>query len=275
MGVEVKASATVVANDFFGLRKLADASGKHSRLGWCSMTTTRWCRSATVCLSCLFRPCGGRNLRRRPAHATRPRQHDRLLLSGYGLREAAPICKNERVRRPRLVRLALPQKAHASSRGSSAELLRDFPYFPGLDACNGRPTQVDKPPEIRLLQLRRDRTRLLSALTRRMSAVRSRQRAPSQINHLSPSRKRHSGLAVLRADYQDPWVPVRSSSPCVDPACVPNPSDPAADSVLVHPGEYVNGMLATHLLDDGLCSFVQHNNTRLPVLVFHRRQDRH
>jgi|SRR5581483_1927246 len=66
---------------------------------------------------------------------------------------------------------------------------------------------------------------------------------------------------------------VRRSPPHVDPAGVPNPSDPAPDSVLVDPREHVDGMLATHLLEDGLGPVVQYNNTRLPVLALHCGQD--
>ncbi|MDB6102615.1 MAG: hypothetical protein JWO52_2614 [Gammaproteobacteria bacterium] len=62
------------------------------------------------------------------------------------------------------LRLALPQEADASSCGSFAELCHEFSCSPGLDGCNGRPSQVDKPPEIKQLQLPRDRPRLLSPL---------------------------------------------------------------------------------------------------------------
>jgi hypothetical protein len=54
----------------------------------------------------------------------------------------------------RLSKIFVPQKAHEHPRGSSAGPYGAFPCFLGIDACNGRPTQVFNMPEIRHLHSR-------------------------------------------------------------------------------------------------------------------------
>ena len=70
VGIEVKASGTVNAGDFKGLRKLADTSGDDFKLGVVLTMTDDRCDSATVLWLCQCLDCGRDSIFAafRPAH---------------------------------------------------------------------------------------------------------------------------------------------------------------------------------------------------------------